>query len=89
MSSLEASEKELEDLMGAIARRFPDVTVTDRGGGVVHFRAERRPTSDAPGRAMFATGSPEVVSSLVSIIVTSILVGAIAIAAVWLFGQSK
>lgn len=43
MTSLEACASELDDFMGAVAARFPKVTITSDGSGVAHFRAERTP----------------------------------------------
>ena len=40
-TSLEACDREAGDVWGLIAREFPNVTVTDRGGGVAHVSAVR------------------------------------------------
>lgn len=41
MSSLDGCADELDDFLGAVTARFPNVTITDDGSGVTHFRAQR------------------------------------------------
>lgn len=53
-TSLEACDREAEDIWGMIAREFSEVRVTDRGGGVVHVRASRSPSSPSPPPPVWA-----------------------------------
>ena len=41
LDSLDGCSEELDDMMGAITEDFPDLTVTDQGGGLTKFTAER------------------------------------------------
>ena len=47
-ASLEGCDHEVNEVMQTIMRRFPDVTTTDEGGGLIRFRATRKPPAPRP-----------------------------------------
>jgi hypothetical protein len=51
LRSLDGCAEELNDLIGAMTRDFPHVTLTDKGGGLTEFSARRAPPQP-PMRAM-------------------------------------